>query len=192
MWESTVVPVGVTWTPSSSLSLKVTGFKSFSKNVVEADASNVLRNTGREKTSGMESELKVDIGKNHLQTNWTSQSAKRGDRASRMTPRQFGSLRLSRELPRSITCTNTLRYQGPQWQLDDKQGLKLPSSLVWDLRFAFKILSADLYFEAQNLNRERYADATALYTPASGSNQTLLEPQPERTFWAGITIRFEN
>jgi outer membrane receptor protein involved in Fe transport len=85
-----------------------------------------------------------------------------------------------------------LRYQEKQWESAGEQGLKVPSYMVWDLRFGCKILSADLYFEAQNLAGRRYADTYDVYTPLSGSSQSRLAPQPEQSFWAGLSIRFEN
>lgn len=190
--------LGASWAHSNNTSVKLTGFRIRTEDLITSNASNQLTNSGKEKISGVEAQFQLEVGDGtkyrhmRLDIQGTWQRSHQNGLRSPMTPTKFGSVSLSQFLPRKFTLTNTLRYQEKQWELAGGQGLKIPSYMVWDLRLGCKIHSADLYFEAQNLAGRHYADTYDVYTPLIGSRQSRLAPQPEQTFWAGLSIRFEN
>jgi outer membrane receptor for ferrienterochelin and colicin len=81
--------------------------------------------------------------------------------------------------------TQQVRYHSPQYSEADRGGVKVPSFYVWNVRLSFKIWSADLFAQLDNLTRRRYAE-----TALTGDAGTFLAPQPERVYWVGVRIRF--
>jgi outer membrane receptor protein involved in Fe transport len=97
------------------------------------------------------------------------------------TPRNNVNVTTTVEAPRQIRLINTLRYTSKTFEKDGEKGLKIPSFFVWDVGFVKKVLAADLSFSVRNILDKHYADTSTF---------GALNPQPGRTYWGGVTIRF--
>ena len=201
--KSVNADLGIAWTPSAFFRFKSTAFLINKEDLITPDAAAVWTNRGTEKARGVETEATVRLGSDMerfhtFSISWTEQRSRRettafpGDVAAAMSPRTLMTARLEKHMRRAIIVTNEVLYQSEQFELDNRQGLRVPGSYVWNARFSLRILTADLYFSANNITRRRYAETTALAPLPAGGVVSVLSPQPERTFWAGISIRFIN
>lgn len=195
--------LGGSWTPSALFQIKSTGFFIRKTNIISPDANSTWANGGVEKTRGVETEVNWGIGndeerRNNLIFHWTVQNSRRSLPTSpsyvdsALSPHQLLTVRWEKHFPRSITISNEIRHQSDQYEFDNRQGLKIPASSIWNARLSLKILSADLYFSIDNISRERYSEAIGQNPTPGGGTTSVLSPQNDRSFWTGISIRFTN
>jgi outer membrane receptor protein involved in Fe transport len=148
---------------------------------------NSLVNAPRAETSGVEVQAKGRWKSLAHRLSYTYQRAVGNGLASstyvplRRTPRHLAAATLTWEAPRGWSLTGGGRYESRQFEQDNEQGLLIPGHTVVDARLAKRILGAELFFAGENLTNRRYAD---------GYGFGVLLPQPGRTFWGGITLRF--
>jgi outer membrane receptor protein involved in Fe transport len=176
---------GFHWTPADSVSIKATGFYS--------RVSDLIGTAATEENMGAETELYLESGQRHkflhvaLSGNWTYQRSRRQPSSgsafvpSPMTPNHLATVRFEQILSHDMKITNEYRYQSEQFQLDNHGGIRVRPYYIWNIRYSLRILKADIYTSVDNVTNRRIYDALA------GTN---LVPQPNRTFWAGFTIRF--
>lgn len=182
---------------------KLTGFVIQIDKLIQFDASaNTYVNRGKEKIYGGEAQLTFYFGQDtkfrHFssEVHWMFQKSRRsledgrGFLTSPLSPSHLGFFRLNHHLPLHFTLSNELRYQSGQFELDDKRGVRIPAYVLWNVRTRVKILGADLYFDIENVTRRRYADTLFPNVLINGTPRTVLSPQPERTYWTGVSIRF--
>lgn len=191
--------LGVSWSPSDCFNFKLTGFLIIVDDLITpSPISNRYENGGTEKSKGIETEISIKGEKRGLSAHWTVQQGKRSHPSapnflpSAFSPRHLLTAKLDEHLTKAITFTNEVRYQSDQFEMDNHQGVRIPDFYTWNARFSVKILSAHLYFEAENITNRRYAETVAHLTPLGGPVPSVLSPQPNRTFWTGVTIRFVN
>jgi outer membrane receptor protein involved in Fe transport len=195
------VDLGTRWSPTRKFELGLNGFASRTTDLLAQDAASELANRGEQRSTGMETELlwRTDPeSERRLESrlNWTLQRAETkadetGQVASAMTPRHLLRLTIDKHMRRKMVFTNELRYQGKQFSLPDHQGVKVPGFLTWNARFALRILAADLYVAVDNITNTRYAEALGTESDLGGAI-SVLSPQPVRTYWTGVSIRFVN
>ncbi len=201
--KSVNTDVGIDWSPSDYVGIKSTLFNIHKKDVIAADANNIYQNDGTEKSHGVETEVSLRLGKNDARFwlfsgNWTVQKSQRslattnGYVDAAMSPRQLAFLKIDKHLRHNMVFTNEVRYQSEQFESDNKQGERIPSFYVWNMRFAVRILAADMYVAMDNVTNRRYAEAFGQAPVAGGGTTTVLSPQPNRSFWTGFSVRFLN
>ncbi len=180
--------IGAALHPNRTYSAQVTAFFTRTKDLINAGT-----NRGTEKTKGVEIEGSVTTGPERkfphasLRGHWTVQRSQRdvtgpGFKDTAMTPRHLARAALEQYCPLSITLANELRYESERFERDDRQGRRLPGFTVWNIHLGVKILKADLYFDVENVTQRRTTEALA----------TGFIPQADRTYWGGVSIRFEN
>ncbi len=198
--------VGLNWKPGPWFHSSLTGFYSQVNDLIHTQPNSVLlTNSGREENRGVETEINVRLGEKttfrniELNATWTAQESHRSlagggsFSSTAMTPRHLVFAQLNQHLPGKLTLTNEIQYKSEQYQFDNRFGVRVPPFYVWNLRVKIKILKADLHADIENVTSRRYAEAVNTFTPVGGSVPlTSLLPLPERTYWAGITIRFDN
>jgi vitamin B12 transporter len=174
----------------------VTGFYTRLRNRIAYDVAMPV-NAPRAEMSGVEVESGQRVGPFFHKTNYTYQRAVGNSLASsafvplRLTPRHMANEQLTWVGRTGWSLTNSVQYVHKQYQLDGEKGLKLPSYTVWNARLAKKILGAEAYLGVDNITNKRYAEAIGSYfDPLTLVSSTTLYPQPGRTFWGGITMRF--
>lgn len=201
--KSANADVGFKWNPGRDFHIKATGFFVRKTDVIRADAASRLTNDGEERVNGVETELYMRVGKhddtrNDITAQWTAQKSRRTSSLSAekldsaMTPRHLVTARWDKHIPHAMMLTNEIQYQSEQFELDGRAGLRIPSFYVWNARYSLRILAADMYFAINNITRRRYAETIAHYEPAGGGIVSVLSPQPERSYWIGVSIRFIN
>ncbi len=184
--------LGLGFRPAEKTYINVTGFHTRLRERI-APAATAYENASRAEISGAEVEAEVQAGPFRQRLNYAYQRAVGGAAASgrfvplRLTPRHIANLQLTWTTARRWSLTSTLQYVHKRFQLDDEQGLVLPSRALWGLRAAKKILGAELYFAADNLLDKRHAEAFGSH-PATSAPTFL--PQPGRTLRGGLHIRF--
>jgi outer membrane receptor protein involved in Fe transport len=120
--------------------------------------------------------------------NWTLQNSQRSLPTattfadSAMSPRHLVNIKWDKYMPRAMMFTNELRYQSDQFQFDNRQGTRIPGFYIWNARFSIRILAADMFVAVDNITRRRYAETAT----------NVLFPQPDRSYWTGVSIRFIN
>jgi outer membrane cobalamin receptor len=183
--KSSNYDVGAQWRGGNVL-LRVSAFQSRISDLITVSAVNKYENNGHERNAGVETELAVGNDKTRLSGHWTALKSERdtptsdGYVQSAMTPRRTAFIRLEQKLPWALNFINDVRYQSEQYQSDNRSGVRLPPYYTWDTRIAFRLWQADLYLAMENVTNRRYADTIL------GN----LAPQPGRTFWTGLSIRF--
>jgi outer membrane receptor protein involved in Fe transport len=189
-----------TRTPDSIDSeLSVTGFYTrLRERITPADTngdgiSDTNVNAPRAEMSGVETELSAKWGPLTEKMNYAYQRAV-GDAAGfsgfvplRLTPQHMANCELIWDLPKRWSVSGSLQYVHKQYELDNEMGIKLPSYTLWHARLSKKILGAELYFGVENITDIRYAEAFSTHPTTFA---TTIYPQPGRTFWGGMTIRF--
>jgi len=201
--KSVNTDMGLEWKPGAACDFKTTGFYIRKTNLIAPDASSTWANGGEEHSHGIETEASLQWGehdetKNIFSVNWTAQKSRRSLPTapamadSAMSPRHLVDVKWDKHMPRSMTFSNELRYQSEQFELDGGQGVRIPGFYVWNARFSLRILAADMYFAIDNIARRRYAETTGQNPLSGGGTATVLSPQPDRTFWTGVSIRFLN
>jgi vitamin B12 transporter len=184
--KSTNYDAGVEWSPAKFFTVRVTGFKTRVSDLITISSLSRYENAGREINEGVETELSIGNSSSRISANWTAQKSQRDTPASAgfvqsaMTPRSLVNVRYVQALPWALTLTNDVRYQSEQFEFDNRGGRRVAPYYTWNSRFSFKLWQADLYIAVENVTNRRYAD-----TILSG-----LAPQPARTFWGGLSIRF--
>ncbi len=183
--------LGVGFRPAEKTYINVTGFHTRLRERI-TPAATAYENASRAEISGAEVEAEIRAGPFRQRLNYTYQRAVGGAASGRfvplrLTPRHIANFQLTWTTARRWSVTGTLQYVHRRFQWDDEQGLVLPSHALWGLRAAKKILGAELYFAADNIFNERYADAFGSHPAASAP--TFL-PQPGRTLRGGLHIRF--
>lgn len=194
------VDAGISWQALKAVRLRSTYFRTHMNGVIAADpVTGAFENRGTLDTFGFENEIAIRLGEGkkyrdiELTGSWTSQKSERTipdqftDVEAAMSPRNVVYGRLRQNLPRKLFLTNELRYQSAQFEEDNRQGLRIPGFYTWNIRFGMKIWAADLFVQMDNVTRRRYAE-----TIASSATGSVLSPQPEQLFWAGLTIKFIN
>jgi outer membrane cobalamin receptor len=191
--------IGAAWKPTADTRLAVTGFVTQIKDVIHLDTTiNKSINEGEEKNQGVEFEGMFHHRKTTLSGNATMQTSERKIHPSApfvpsaLSPERLAFVKLEHELPRGITIANELRSKSRQFELDDHQGLMIPSYFVWNFRVRIHVLSAIVHADVENILNKRYADNLGSGIKLDGTPSTVLFPQAARSFWCGITIRFEN
>lgn len=197
--------LGTSLTPCDFFTAKITGFsKSIQDLIFQDPKTNKLKNEGREKIIGIEQEFLLKIRKENsvlrninLKGSWTHQKSETsledgtGYHASALSSRNIGLAQVENILSKSKSLTNTFRFQSKQYEQMGQQGLKIPSYWVWNLRFNVKIHKANLFTGVDNILGHRFSQSFSV--DQSGTiPQTVLSPQPDRTFWAGLNIQFTN
>jgi len=195
-----VYDLGIQLGRADYLQLKCTGFISRIDDLIQVDpVSSQFINRGLEKNKGLESEISIDMGNGtrfkHIKItgHWTNQQSQRdkefggGLSETALTPKNLGFVRLTNYIGPIMSLSNEIRYQSEQFELDGRAGLRIPSSTIWNIRYQLKILATDFYFEVENVDQRRYAD-----TLANAQGTTVLAPQPERTYFAGFSMKFTN
>lgn len=172
--------------------VRLTGFHTRIRERIAATAASYV-NAPRAEVSGAELESAARFGPLTETLNYAyhralgSSLASSGFVALRLTPRHLANYRLDWRLPRDFTLSNSVQYVHSQHEFDDLGGIKLPSYTLWNVRLSKRILGAELYAAVDNLTDKRYAEAFGAHPVTSA---TTLLPQPGRTYWGGITIRF--
>ncbi|MCB4756487.1 MAG: TonB-dependent receptor [Elusimicrobia bacterium] len=105
----------------------------------------------------------------------------------RMTPRHVFNYQLVWKGGGKVKIINTLQHVSRQYQLNDRQGEILPAYTVWNARLIKTIKKTDLYFGVNNITETRYAES---FDSDPITYATTLNPQPGRTFEAGVDITF--
>jgi vitamin B12 transporter len=152
-------------------------------------ASNMVINAPRAEMSGVETELTGRLGALSHRVAHTYQRSMGNSLTSsryvplRRTPRHLLNAQASWDATRGWILTAGARYSSRQFENDGEAGLMVPSHTLWNARISKKILGAELYVGGENLTNRRYADAFGF---------GVLVPQPGRTFWSGMTIRFQD
>jgi outer membrane cobalamin receptor len=192
--------LGAQWKPSDKFDARVGGFYTHVDDVIGQNAALDWVNDGTERAMGVETELHWNSRPGNerryeSRLSWTVQHSRtRLDESSAwvpsaMTPHHLLDVRLDKHMPRNMVFSNELRYQTQQFELPNEQGLKLPHFLIWNTRFALRILAADMYVAVDNIMNVPYAETFAT-APETTGNVSVLSPQPARTYWTGISIRF--
>ncbi|MCG3203373.1 MAG: Vitamin B12 transporter BtuB [Elusimicrobia bacterium] len=193
--------IGFQWKPKEKLQVKSTAFFVEKSNLIAPDSNLTWTNGGTEKSRGLETEIDLTLGNDPIRRHvfsfhWTHQNSERslpstsGFVDSALSPQDLFSAKWIKHFPRKIFLENEIQHQADQYELDNRQGLKIPASTLWNARITFKILSADLYFAINNILRERYAEAIGKNPNSGGGTTSVLSPQPERTYWTGVSILF--
>jgi vitamin B12 transporter len=192
---------GVQYRSGEAMDLSVTGFHTrLRERITGADTdgdglddTNV--NAPRAETSGAEVESVGRWGPFTERVNYTYLRAVGNSPASaaylplRLTPRHLVNYELTWRFRPAWRITNAVRYVHRQYQSDGETGLVLPGHTVWSARLTRRVLAAEVYFAADNIANARYAEGFGFH-PVSFATTYL--PQPRRTFWGGITIRFRD
>ena len=179
---------------STASTLSVTGFHTRIRDPISptenlSPASNSLVNAPRAEITGAETEVVGRWGSLVHRLNYTYQRAveNRLDsskyRSIRQTPRHLVHAGLTWEAPRGWSLTGVLDASSRQFDEKGDQGPKARGHATLNARLAKTILGADLFFEEENIMNRPYAEAF---------RNGALVPQPGRTFWAGITLRFND
>lgn len=187
--------------PTEDSSVSVTGFHTRIKNRIAAvdldgvlffgfpdDETNI--NAPRAETTGVEAEASGTWGPVRHRLSYTYQRAVGNSVTSseylpiRFTPRHIAGAEATWHAPKRWDLTAGVRYAAEQFSSDGLKGTKIPSHTVWNARVAKTILGAELFFKGENLGNRHYADSL-------GQGGALL-PQPGRTYWAGMTLRFKD
>jgi outer membrane cobalamin receptor len=71
---------------------------------------------------------------------------------------------------------NTLSFRGSRYEGNDNTNTKLPSTLLWDLRFAYEIRQMEFYIGASDITNKRYEDRSGF--PLAG-----------RAYFGGVNLR---
>jgi outer membrane receptor protein involved in Fe transport len=188
---------GAAW-KKGPFGIKANAFATTIKDLIHSDAANTrLINEGEEKNRGLETELEFFTKNNIIKASHSRQKSRRAINGqpfapSALTPEKTFLASWKTYLRHNISMTNEWRYKSEQYELDNHQGVRIPPYSIWSIRFGMKILETNFYFDVQNITRRRYADALGSYTPSGGSPQTVLSPQPDRTYWAGFSRKFKN
>lgn len=183
--------VGAEWAPAPWFNIRAASFFLKKSDAIRIDSSNnQYRNEGHERTEGFEGDMSLKISRFKLQFRGTTQKSRQsqpnGDLLdSPLTPRHHFFAGLDTQLPAGLTLVNEIHYQSEQFEGAGKTGIRLPSYYSWDVRLLIKMLKAFAYIEADNVTGQSFAD-TIVGSPA------VLSPQPDRTYWTGITIHFKN
>lgn len=184
--------LGVERRVSDSRGIRVTGFHTRIRERIAAAAGTYV-NAPRAEVSGVELESAGHYGPLTETLNYAYHRAVGNSLTSsdfvalRLTPRHMANYRLDWRMRRGFTLSNTVQYVHSQHELDDQRGIKLPSYTLWNVRLSKRILGAELYGAVDNLTNKRYAEAFGTHPVTSA---TTLLPQPGRTFWGGLQIRF--
>lgn len=104
-------------------------------------------------------------------------------RPTRLAPRHVATEEILWETLSGWTWRNAVRYVHKQFSGDGETGSKLPSFTAWNMGLTKRILAARAWVSADNLTDKHYAESVG----SSGFN-----PQPGRTFRAGVTIEFQD
>ena len=177
----------------------LTGFDTQVERAIGVDpVSATVGNLGEDRSRGVELEGGSTFGsgawrETHVTANVTVRKAKRKDAGSPtfsdapMSSHLLAGGQVDLLLPAKVTMTNELRYQSEQFEFTGRAGRKLPPFVTWNLRFTVAIHTAVLYLAAENLGGKKYAEGFGdpALAPVAG-----LAPQPPRTFWTGISVRF--
>ncbi len=201
--KSTNADAGFLWSPSKVFDFRATGFLVNKKDLITPDANSVWTNAGEEKARGMEieSSARFAVNTEHMSeftARYTLQNSERklpgyaGFVDAAMSPHNLLTAIWDFHFPPKMKLTNEITYQSEQFELDNKQGVRVPGFYTWNARWSLRILTADMFFAAHNITRRRYAETTARAPVSGGGYTTVLSPQPERTFWIGASIRFIN
>ncbi|MFN0116920.1 MAG: hypothetical protein ACKVQC_01335, partial [Elusimicrobiota bacterium] len=148
-------------------------------------------NSGQKKTLGSEFQLNWN---KRVHFSWVHQKSKSmplgstSFKSAALSPEDVVHVRLIQPLPRGVLLTNRFRYQSEQFEGESRSGIKIPGSYIWDLLVDIKFLKANAYFEIHNLAKRRYSE----FIVSDPAGNSTLSPQPERTFWTGIQIKFQN
>lgn len=84
-------------------------------------------------------------------------------------------------LPFHVDFGHTFKYVGEQWTSENRRGMKLPDYFIWGMSINCEWKEIQLQFGVNNLLDSRYAER-------GGSGYAY--PQPGRTFWGGMTVKF--
>lgn len=177
----------------------MTGFDARIENTIAFNpAIGNFDNVGEDRARGVELEGSTSFGsgawrETRLAANVTYRDTRRKEPGQSsfgrapMAPRQMAWGEVDYRLPAKITFINEVRYEGASFENTGGTGRRLPPFALWNVKFTVNIFSALLYVSAENVLARHYAEGFGdpSLAPAAG-----LEPQPTRTFWAGITIRF--
>jgi len=184
---------------NAGIRLSLTGFDVNVDRAIGFDpATAAFGNVGEDRSRGAEFEGATSFGTGawqhtNVSANVTLRDAERRDNGTTafgqapLSSRLLAGGQISLLLPAAVTMINELRYQSEQFEFTGRTGRQLPPFVTWNLKFTVKIHSAQLYFAAENLAAKKYGEAfgSAALAPSAG-----LAPQPPRTFWAGIAMRF--
>jgi len=195
--------LGFAFRPNGHFKIGSTGFFKKGKDLILLNpVSHRLANFGRLESEGAETEMEINTGENNkflnfsTLFNWTCQRSRRsrdngaGFVATQMTPRHVLDLKLVQHLPKKTNLTNEVKYQSEQFQFDNEEGLRIPSHYVWNIRLQKNILAATIHLVVENVTSRRFTDDVVTFTDQNGMTSSAFVPQPGRTYWAGITIRF--
>lgn len=184
--------LGAEFFPAEGSSLGVTGFHTRIRERIAANLT-TYRNSPRAEISGVEVENRQRWGSLTEEASYTYQRAVGNSLASsrfvplRLTPRHMAHYRLTWAAGRGWSLTNAVQYVHRQFQFDGEKGGRLPSYTLWNARLSKRILSSELYLGVDNITDKRYAESFGFH-PVTFA--TTLLPQPGRTIWGGITVRF--
>ncbi|MBI3291915.1 MAG: TonB-dependent receptor [Elusimicrobia bacterium] len=103
-------------------------------------------------------------------------------RVLQFSPKHIANYRMDFDGPWGTGITSSLRYVHHQFTDIGEGGLKLPSYLVWGLRLSKRIGMWEGFFGVDNLTARRYAQQADTFNG--------YYPQPGRTYWGGVTLRF--
>ncbi len=177
---------GVEWSPVAWFNVRLTGFSTNVDEAIFINAANRFENGAKEQNRGVETEFSIGGPASRLSAAWTAQKSERKTpltamfEATAMTPQHMAFVKHEQKLPWALKMTNEVRYQSEQFELDGRNATRIPSYYTWNALFSFKLWQADLFTGVHNVTNRRYADTFL----------TGLAPQPARTFWGGLAIRF--
>lgn len=103
-------------------------------------------------------------------------------RPLQFSPRHVANYRVDFDGPWATGITSSLRYVHNQFSDIGEQGLKLPTFVVWGIRLSKRVGFWEGFFGVDNLTNRRYA--------LQGDRFNGFYPQPGRTYWGGVTLRF--
>lgn len=99
----------------------------------------------------------------------------------RLTPRYLAHYQLAMSLPMGMRFINSLHYVDHQYQNDNKDGIKLPSYLLWNVRLEEKIKGVTLFAAINNISDKIYSESFTFGNPV---------PQATRNYAGGVSLTF--
>lgn len=191
--------LGFLWRSSNTITFGITGFYSRVDDLISLNSiAGKLSNFGFEENMGLETQASFSASIFELNGQWTYQRSRRsifngqGLVPTALTPHHLIFAQFVQNLPWQIKSIFELQHQSKQFLGDNETGLATPSYTIYNLRFQAQTLRAKVFFEIENLFETQYSDSIATFVPKGGTLSNALIPQPNRTFWTGVSIRFSN
>jgi outer membrane cobalamin receptor len=176
-----------------SMESSVSGFYTKIKDritTVDTDANgnvDTLQNVSKAEVTGVELESTVQVGKIKNKLSWTLQKGRATSLGStkfipiRLTPSYLFNIDTFIPLPFTLEFVNQIRGSGHQFERDNHQGVRLPSYTLWNISLSKKLPFGRVYGSVQNLTGKRYSESVTFGNAV---------PQPDRTYWTGVEVKF--